>query len=380
MRLIERYLLRQLLGPFLLATLALATVALLSQSLGALGLIVSQGQSAWVLIKISLLAMPQLIVLILPIALFVGGLVALNRLHTEQEIVVCFASGATTWRVSSPAIKLATLATLVCLLINLWVEPWAERTMRDELFRVRTDLAASLVHAGQFNEPAPGLTVYAQDADQNGVFHNLFLYQAQPTGGDIAFLAAQAKVAKRNGSPVLVLHDGSEQQFSRAGVLNYLKFDENVFDLSPFMSTDKLIHYKPSDRYLHELLFPDLTQPWERQNRTKLLSEAHARLSAPLYNIAFMGMALAAVIGGPFSRLGYGRRIVMVSAAAGVIRILGFGAQAGCDLNPWLNLVQYAIPLGACAWAFVALFRQAPVRPIPLRPLRSSRILLQGAA
>ena len=89
MRLIERYLLRQLLGPVVLATLALTGVALLSQSLSGLDLIVNQRQSALVFLKVTLLAMPQLINMILPIALFVAALVALNRLHTEQEIVVC---------------------------------------------------------------------------------------------------------------------------------------------------------------------------------------------------------------------------------------------------------------------------------------------------
>ena len=65
MHLIERYLFRQLLGPTLLATLALAVVGMLSLSLGALDIIVHQGQSPWVLLKITLLAMPQLLVLIL---------------------------------------------------------------------------------------------------------------------------------------------------------------------------------------------------------------------------------------------------------------------------------------------------------------------------
>jgi lipopolysaccharide export system permease protein len=380
MRLIERYLFRQLLGPFLLASAALSAVALLSQSLGALDLIVSQGQSMWVLAKISLLAMPQLMVLILPIALFIGGLVALNRLHTEQEIVVCLASGASTWRVLAPGLKLATLVALACLFINLWVEPWSERAMREELFRVRTDLAASLVHVGQFNEPAPGLTVYAQDNDQSGVFHNLFLHRQQPTGGDVTFLAAQGKVTKRKGAPVLVMHEGSEQQFSPDGVLNYLKFDEYIFDLSPFISDDKTIHYKLSDRYLHELLFPDLTQPWEQKNRTKLLSEAHGRLSAPLYSLAFTVMAFAAVIGGPFSRLGYGRRIGAICAAAGFLRILGFGAQAACDATPWLNVLQYLVPLGAGVWALALLFHGQPFRATPTRPLHPGRVLFETAS
>jgi lipopolysaccharide export system permease protein len=379
MNLIERYLLRQLLGPILLATLALAVVALLSQTLGALDLIVSQGQGAVELLKISLLSMPQLTVLILPIALFVGGLVALNRLHTEQEIVICFASGASVWRVMAPGMKLATLAALIALVINLWIEPWSERALRDELFRVRTDLAASLIHVGQFTQPAQGLTVYAQDNDQSGVFHNLFVHQDQPSGGDVTFLAAQGKVTRRKGAPVLIMREGSEQQFSPNGVLNYLKFDEYIFDLTQFLSNDKAVHYKPSDRYLHELLAPDAAEDATRRTRTKLHSEAHARLSAPLYSLAFMAMAMAAVIGGPFSRLGYGRRIIAVSAAAATVRILGFGAQAACDINAGLNVLQYLIPLVAGAWAFVVLFHVRLFGSASPRPPRGAGLVLEGA-
>jgi len=374
MHLIERYLFRQLLGPVVLATLALGGVGMLSQSLGALDVIVNQGQSALVLIKITLLGMPQLMVMILPIAIFVAGLVALNRLHTEQEIVVCFASGMSRWRVIAPAIYLAIGATLITLFINLWIEPLSERALREELFRVRTDLAASLVRVGQFNQPSRSLTVYAQSSDQGGRLRNMFVLEEKPDGGDTTFLADHGKVTTRNGSPVLVMWDGSNQEFSPTGVLNYLKFEEYTFDLKAFLSTDELINYKISDRYLHELLFPDLQQDWERQNRIKMIAEAHNRLSAPLYNIAFMAMALAAVIGGPFSRLGYGRRILLVGAAAAAVRILGFGAQAACEGNAWFNLVQYALPLGATAWAFHVLFRQPVARIVDLQPLTGSTL------
>jgi len=379
MQLIERYLFRQLLGPTVLATLALGGVGMLSQSLGALDVIVNQGQSALVLIKITLLGMPQLMVMILPIAIFVAGLVALNRLHTEQEIVVCFASGMSRWRVIAPAIYLAVGATLITLFINLWIEPLSERALRQELFRVRTDLAASLVRVGQFNQPARSLTVYAQSSDQGGRLRNLFILEEKPDGGDTTFIADHGKVTTRNGAPVLVMWDGSNQEFSPTGVLNYLKFGEYTFDLKDFLSTDELINYKISDRYLHELLFPDLQQDWERRNRVKMIAEAHNRLSAPLYNIAFVAMALAAVIGGPFSRLGYGRRILLVGAAAGAVRILGFGAQAACESNVWFNLVQYALPLGATAWAFHELFRQPVERFVDLQPLTGSTLRVVGA-
>jgi lipopolysaccharide export system permease protein len=380
MRLLDRYLFRQLLGPTLLATLALGTVGVLSQSLEALDIIIKQGQSALVLAEITLLAMPQLLAMVLPIAIFVAGLVALNRLHTEQEIVVCFASGMSRWRVIAPAMRLAVGAALITLVVNLWIAPLCERVMRVELFKIRTDLAASLVEPGQFTEPSPGLTVYAQDAAQDGTLRNLFVLKEKVGGGDTTFIAASGKLGKRNGAPVLTMRNGSSQEFSKAGVLNYLKFDEYTFDLSDFMSAKDAVTYKVPDRYLHELLYPDLTQDWERQNRVKMLAEANARLATPLYTIAFMAMALAAVIGGPFSRLGYARRIVAVGAAAGLARILGVGAQALCDTAVWANVLQYAIPLAAGFWAWRQLFRQPVSRFIPMAPLTGSSLMASPAA
>src|SRR5215472_8790791 len=98
MQLIDRYLFRELLGPSLLATAALSGVALLSESLSALDLLVDDRQSVFTFVKVIVLAMPQLIAMVLPVAILVGALVALNRLHTEQEIVICFAGGMSRWR------------------------------------------------------------------------------------------------------------------------------------------------------------------------------------------------------------------------------------------------------------------------------------------
>lgn len=367
MRLIDRYLLRQMLGPTVLATLALTGVAMLSQSLSALDLMVNQRQSALVFLEVTVLAMPQLINMVLPIALFVAALVALNRLQTEQEIVVCFAGGMSRWRVISPAIRLAATVAFIALLSNLFLQPTAARAMRDELFQVRTDLASTLVREGEFTEPTPGLTVYAQTVDAKGDFRNLFIHQTKPDGASTTYMADRGHIAKRLGRPVLILRTGSTQEFSPKGVLNYLTFDEYAFDLAPLANSAELVHYKPSDRYLHELFFPDLKHGWEQRNRLSLLAEGHSRIATPLYNIAFMAMALSAIIGGGFSRMGYGRRIAAIAAMAAVVRILGFGVQAACEESAWLNILQYAVPLGATALALRSVFRQRAGRFIGLR-------------
>jgi len=358
MRLIERYLFRQLLGPTLLATAALVALALLARSLSEFDVLVEQRQSAMVFLKIILLALPQLLGIMMPLALFVAALVALNRLHTEQEIVVCFAGGMSRWSVISPAIRLAMIAALISLISGLWLQPWSARQIRETAFQIKTDVASTLVQPGQFTEPGPGLTVYAQSIDRDNKIQNLFIHQDLPNGAASTYSSREAEIATRKGEPVLIMRHGSNQQFSREGVLQYTSFDEYTFDLSSLFNSDELLHYKIADRYPHELFFPDLTQEWEQRNKDKLLAEGHSRFAGPLYNIALMSMALAAVLGGSFSRMGYGKRIAAVGAAAAIVRIVGFGVQAACEDDPWLNVLQYLVPMAAVWWSMSQIFRQ----------------------
>jgi len=358
MRLIERYLFRQLLGPTLLATAALTGVAILSESLSALNILLDQRQSPLVFAKIVLLAMPQLIVLILPVAVLVAGLVAMNRLHTEQEIVICFAGGMSRWRVISPAIQLSVIIALVSLILALWVQPLCYRALRETLLSVRTDLAATLIRPGQFTHPAPGLTVYAQSIDDYGEIHNLFINNATNKAHDSTVTAREGRLEGRDGGPVLVMHHGANQEFSATGTLNFLSFDEYVLDLRPLIAPDPVVRYKLSDRYPHELFFPDTRQAWERANIKKMMAEGHSRFAAPLYDIAFMAIAVAAVIGGAFSRLGYGARIAVAAGGALLTRTLGFAVQAAAGSTTELNALQYAVPLGAMLVAWAVLFSQ----------------------
>jgi len=362
MRLIDRYLFQQLLGPTILATAALTGVAILTSSLSALDLLVNDRQSILIFFEITLLATPQILAMVLPLAVFIAGLVALNRLQTEQEIVICFAGGMSRWRVASPAIRLASIVAVITLALNLWIQPLCFREMRTVLTAVRADIATSLIRPGEFTHPSNGLTVFAQSMDDDGLIHNLFIDHANGHGSSSTLMASEGRIFKHNGAPYLVLRHGSNQQFSKTGALNVLSFDEYPLDLRPFLAINAQVNYHPSDRYLHELFFPDLTKTWEQQNRRSLLSEGNARLATPLYNLAFMSLALAAVIGGSFSRMGYQTRIYVATGAATVVRVLGFVAAAASEGHPELNVLQYTTPLLCLIVSMLIVLRQHPAR------------------
>ncbi len=356
MRLIERYLFRQLLGPTLAATAALTAVAILSEALSSISVLVNDRQSALIFAKIIFLAMPQLIVLILPIAVLIAGLIAMNRLHTDNEIVICFAGGISRWRVISPAVRLATLVTLVSFLLTFWIQPVSYRALRDTLQAVRSDLLSTMIRPGTFTHPAPGLTVYAQSVSDDGTIHNLFIDHDRGAGRDTTISAREGRLTVRNGAPFMLMRKGANQEFSEAGVLNFLSFDENALDLRPMLGQARTVRYKLSDRYLHELFFPDTNTPWDAANINPMLAEGHARITAPLYNLAFMGLAITAILGGGFSRLGYAPRIASVAAAALLVRVLGLAAQGAAAHTPALNVLQYLVPLLAIIGCAVIVF------------------------
>lgn len=364
MTLIQRYLFRQIALPVIGACASLAGIGILSQSLDQLEVIVERGQSVWVMLKLTLLAVPQLLAVILPIGLFVGTLIALTRLQREQELTAAYASGMTRWRMIEPGARLAAVIALLMLITNVLIQPWAQREARNQAFEIRTDLAALLVEEGRFVQGPNGLTVYVQEIEQNGLLKNLFIYIED--GDEVTtWDASEARFGRVDGQPVLTMQAGSWQQYSSTGVLQQLSFDGYVFPLGQYVTDTETVRYKPSDLYLDQLFDPSAQLIETAGSRGELVAEAHARLSSPLYALAAMAMALTAILGGAFSRTGYSGRIAKASAAFLLVRIVGYTVVAASAWNGWLNVFQYLLPIVATAVSLRLLFRA-------LKPRRAS--------
>jgi len=421
MTLIQGYLFRQLLLPVAGACGALVGIGVLSQSLDQLKFVVERGQSLWLMLKLTLLAVPQLFGVILPIGLFVGALVALTRLQREQELTAAQAAGLTRGALIRPAIRLALIVMTLALLINVVIQPWSQSTARTEAFAVRSDLAALLVEEGEFVQGRDGLTVYVQEIEQNGLLKNLFIY-IQDGETSQTWSASEARFGRVDGEPMLTLTGGSSQQFSSAGVLNLLSFDNYVFPLGAYVDGEPMLtltggssqqfssagvlnllsfdtyvfplgayvegvdqpRFKPADLGLSDLFMPRRGMIPAVGTRNELLAEGHSRLASPLYALTAMALALAAILAGSYSRTGYGIRVAKAAGVFLLVRVMGYGIVAAAAWTPWLNVLQYVLPLAVAALAVAMLFRH-PTRGrrialFDLRGLFDVRALLQRGA
>ncbi|MEQ1865737.1 MAG: LPS export ABC transporter permease LptF [Micropepsaceae bacterium] len=340
---IPGYMFRQIGGPLLFFTFVLTGVIWLSQSLRMLDLVINQSQSAATYLYLTVLALPQLMALILPFALFCAVLYALNRLYVESELVVIWASGFSRWVVAGPVLTIAVLATLVAYLFNLIVMPAGMREMKDRVFEIRADLVNTFVREGAFTNPIDGLTVYVGENNVGGDIRGILVHDARNPKGIATYMAQRGLLANTPLGPRLIMFEGKIQWLEGGeGRLKILNFEKYTFDLGQFDKQRDETSREASERYLSELLYPEKTV--SDKLRRKFFSEAHNRLSGPLYCLVFSLIGVVALVGGSFNRRGYGGRIALAMGAVLAARLPGFGLQQVTNATPDAAILMYVWP------------------------------------
>ncbi|MGY6532006.1 LptF/LptG family permease [Glycocaulis sp.] len=358
MKLFQRYAFRQAQWPFLITLGALTGLAILTQSLSNLNLVADRGETLLVFLWVTILAVPQVLALLLPLAVFIACAAALNRMMSESELTVAAAAGLSRRHRMSPFMRVAVYAALLNLGVNLFVQPAAYREMRHALYEVRTDIAASVMRPGEFVAMGPDVTFYARTVADGGLMNEVFIEDGRGVTST-AYTARTGQIIRAERGPVMLLRDGVVSQVDENGTLSSLTFDSYEFDLAAFIDPADAFFFKESDRYLPELFFPSQGEIVRARGLGNLLAEGHYRLSAPLYNIAFALIAMAAFFSGPPRRTGYARAVAIAGASALVVRLAGFAVQAAATNSPELNWLQYAVPVAAIIGAYIVIHRPA---------------------
>ncbi len=346
MRGITQYILRQIAWPLLFATLTLAGVIWLTQSLRFIDRIVNNNLGFGSFFYLTMLVLPNVTGIILPIAAFCATLYAYNRLASDSELVVLSASGFSRYSLARPAMLVAILVMTALYAIGLYIGPLSSRTLRATQFEFRSSLASMVILEGVFNTPSPNLTVYVREREPSGEMKGILVHDSRDANRPVTMMAARAALVLTQQGPRLLMVDGNRQQVEpgRRG-LSILYFNEYALDLNLYIKPETEGWREPQERFLSELFYPDMNNLDDVNNRNKLLVEGHRRLVSPLYVPALMLIAIAGVIGGEFNRRGQGRRLISAAGAGIVLQVLSLGVAQIATKTPVLIAAMYAVPL-----------------------------------
>ncbi len=233
MRLIDRYICRQIFSHALLGLGIFTFVFFVPQLVRLMDLIVRHPASWGTIALLVLCTFPGILSFTLPIGVLIGVLIALGRMSADSELIAMSAVGMGRRRLLVPVGILSLGATLIAFCMTLWLGPLSMRTYRSIEDRLRAGQASYQVAPRVFDERFPHLVLYVNDIDSAATrWKGVFLAGTDTKDLSRLTLAEEAIViaGRKDGKVQLHLRNGSVHEFSTS--------DPGRYSLSAFAERD----------------------------------------------------------------------------------------------------------------------------------------------
>jgi lipopolysaccharide export system permease protein len=233
-RLLSRYLLRQLAAPFLFAVAALTSIMLLNQLAKRFGALVGKGLPWSVIGEVFLLSLPFIVAMTLPMAVLLAVLYAFSTLAAGNEITAMRASGISIGQLLRPVFAAALLLTAADFVFVDQGLPAANLRLKALLFDIGRKRPTLELHEQALNEIPPStLFLRAGRIDAtDGRLRDVTVYDMSGEQGRQVIYADSGRMGfEANQTDLyLTLHAGSILQFKGAdpGLLQLTYFAVNT--------------------------------------------------------------------------------------------------------------------------------------------------------
>lgn len=322
---------------------SLTSIIWVTQALRDIDLMTSQGQTILVFIGITGLVIPQLVLVIAPIALVIAVAYVLNKLANDSEIIVMNSAGMAPWRLFRPFLEAAFVVALLVGFVAAYLSPKCLQELRQWAAQVRADLVTNIVQPGRFITIERGLVFHLRERLQNGQLLGLFIDDQRNPKEETTLLAERGEIVENERGAFLLLGNGSLQRRTADGSNpTIVKFDRHAFDLSQFSSgQSQAITYSVRELSLWELAFPKPDDPTLLRDPGQFRAEFHDRLIAPLYPLAFTVLAFAWLGAPRTTRQSRSMSMVATILAVSSLRLVGFASMVFGIYAPALLSMQY---------------------------------------
>lgn len=188
---IDRYLLREVATPFVAISFALLTLYVTFSLTRYLTDATEGVLAANAVFKLTMLRAVIALEMLLPVALYIGLMVALGRFYSDWEVTAMRASGISERRIIVPILGLAVAIGIVIAGLSLWARPWAYNALYQFQAEARAFNELEQLEAGRFHyDEKRGRVVFMNARSSNRELSGLFVRTRE--GNDIQVLTASS--------------------------------------------------------------------------------------------------------------------------------------------------------------------------------------------
>ncbi|MBI1876412.1 MAG: LptF/LptG family permease [Acidobacteria bacterium] len=195
LRVIDRYLIREILPSFVLALLVFTFIIIVPFIIELAEKFIALGVDTQTVLRVMGTLLPQALALTIPMALLLALLIGLGRLSADREWVALQACGVSLYRLLWPIGLLAVAAWAATSYVLIVAKPSANQTFREIEFRILAERAEGEVKPRVFFNAFTNLVLYVRDVAPDGSgWRDVFVADSRQNTQPIAYLARKGRI------------------------------------------------------------------------------------------------------------------------------------------------------------------------------------------
>src|SRR5581483_4401651 len=206
LRILDRYLIREVVLPLCLGLLVLTFVLEIPPILREGEQLIAKGVALSTVAHVLLTLLPQALGLTIPMAVLLGLLVAFGRLSADREFVALQACGISLLRLLRPVALIATVATVATTYEMIVALPNANQEFREITTGLVATRAETNIKPHVFFEEFPNRIVYVRETVPTGGWRDVFLADSSRADETDVYVAKAGRLLVDREKQTVQLH------------------------------------------------------------------------------------------------------------------------------------------------------------------------------
>lgn len=363
MKILDRYLAREVLLPFLAAVGFLFILLFAMQLLRGVEVMFGSGVRPVDLVLMMAYLAPHFLSMAMPVSFLLAVLLAVGRWSEDRETLAVFAAGMAPWRLWFAPLGVALAVAAVGIVLGQSVEPRGLAALKLHVNELIKRNMAGDVKPGVFYSALTDMTLYAQGVDPHTrAFSHVLIADERDPNASVLLLARRGHVEPAGGGNVLQMQLAEgEIHRSTASTSDYavVTFENATLNVDVARSILRSNRFgKPREDLTVQELETAAREATEkgREREARSLWYAHARrTAAPLATVVFALCGVPLALGRRRGSRALGAVATLLAYVAYYViarggEVLAEGGKIAPGLAAWMPNAAFLLLAAAIMW------------------------------
>ena len=234
MKIINKYILKELISPFFLSVFILVFVLLTQFMVKHLDRFLGKGLAFSTILKFILYNSASILSLAIPMAMLVATMMAFGRFSSDNEITGFKSNGVSYYNFLKPGLLFGIVIVILMIPFNLWVLPEMNHNMRKLSYQISKDRPDLDIRENMINTVYDRV-IYVGNQINNTSYADIVIFNKNNYKNKTTILADEGKITSLEDGIVLDLTRGSIHEYISSNNKEYRKtYFDNYNILIPF--------------------------------------------------------------------------------------------------------------------------------------------------